>query len=107
MKEIIIARDFSDSTGARYITDGEFSGEEFRIKILLPKYLEALEAGEELLVDLDGAYGYAKSFIEEAFGGLARERKGEDILKILRIKSDDQPSWKEKIIKYVKEANKK
>ena len=39
--------------------------------------------------------GYAASFLEEAFGGLARKHGGEAVERTLRFKSDDEPTWKE------------
>ena len=99
-----IAQDFSDTPGGRYITEGEYSGEAFRDEILIPKYKEAMNAGKRLVVNLDGCYGLATSFLEEAFGGLVRKEKNRDILSILEIVSEDRPNLKEKIIGYIKEA---
>ena len=71
MKTIKIATDFSDTPGARFCSDGPFSGEEFRKKILMPLFEDGSD-NEKILIDLDGAEGYPSSFLEEAFGGLAR-----------------------------------
>jgi hypothetical protein len=60
---IVIATDFSDAPGARYRADGPKSGEEFLEDLLRPKFKAALAAGGLLLVDLDGTWGYASSFI--------------------------------------------
>ena len=48
-----IAREFSRCPGARYKTEGDFSGEEFRENYLLPKLKEAIESHSKLIVDLD------------------------------------------------------
>ncbi len=102
--KIKISRDFSDTPGGRYIAEGEYSGEAFREKVLIPKYLEAIKEGKKLIVDLDGCYGLATSFLEEAFGGLVRKQKNRDILNILQIVSEDRPNLQEKIINYINEA---
>ena len=51
--ELIIARDFSKSPGPRDKEEGDFSGEQFREEVLLPKLHEAQSKGCVLLVDLD------------------------------------------------------
>lgn len=104
MIEIKISRDFSDTPGGRYIKEGPNSGEEFRKKLLLPKYNEAICMKERLLIDLDDCYGYATSFLEEAFGGLARELGNKDILQIIDFKSEDEPGLIELIHEYVSEV---
>ena len=60
---IRIATDFTETPGARYRNEGDFSGEEFRESILEPKFLEAKNKGEQLTIDLDGGYGYPTSFL--------------------------------------------
>ena len=71
MTTIKIATDFSDTPGARFRSDGPFSGEEFREDMLMPLFEDDAD-NREILIDLDGAEGYPSSFLEEAFGGLAR-----------------------------------
>ena len=68
-----VAKEFSSVPGPRSKAEGPFSAEEFLEKILHPRFKEAEQAGKTLLVDLDGGCGYATSFLEEAFGGLARK----------------------------------
>lgn len=65
-----ISTDFTDTPGARYFSDGDFSGEEFREHILIPFFEKNPDA--ILTIDLDETYGYPTSFLDEAFGGLAR-----------------------------------
>ena len=72
---INVAKDYSPIPGARYPKEGDFSGQEFRTKLLSPKLKEAIENKTILLVDLDGTLGYGTSFLEEAFGGLIRSDK--------------------------------
>ena len=66
---IDFARDFSRTPGGRYESDGSHSAEEFRRVCLEP----ALAREGTVTVDLDGAVGFASSFLEEAFGGLVRK----------------------------------
>lgn len=98
-----IANQYTKTPGGRHESEGEYSGENFRKTLLGPIFQRAIESGEELVVDLDGGYGYATSFLEEAFGGLARETKNKEVLKI-KIKSDEEPLLKDKIEKYMRDA---
>ena len=106
---INICKDYTDTPGGRYIIQGEFSGEDFRNKILKPKYIEAIDNGEKLKIDLDGGYGYGSSFLEEAFGGLIREldKNYNQALYLIEIKSVYEPSLIDDISKYINEAIKK
>lgn len=104
MYKINIAKDFSDAPGGRYVKEGKFSGEEFREELLVPKYIEANEKGVKLLIDLDGTYGYATSFLDEAFGGLGRRYPNDDVASKLDFISKDQPGIVEVINKYIKNS---
>lgn len=106
MITITIVKDFSDAPGGRYIHEGKFSGEQFRKKILLPKYNEALKSNEKLEINFDGAFGYSTSFLEEAFGGLVRELNAKGILKNIIIVSHDDITVPKLIKEYVLEAEK-
>lgn len=106
MNEINISKDFSDTPGARYRSEGDFSGEEFRESVLKPNYLLAIKNNEHLVINLDGGYGYPVSFLEEAFGGLAREYGSKSVLQTLMFISNDEPPLIEEIKKYIKEAKK-
>ena len=104
---INIAKEFSDTPGPRARDEGDFSGEAFLDDILRPAFLQAKEEGSTLTIDLDGAEGYATSFLESAFGGLAREFEADEILKVLRFKSNDEPLLVNEIKKYIAAARKK
>jgi hypothetical protein len=106
---ISIAKDFTRTPGPRYREEGSFSGEEFRRTILVEKANLALTKGEVLFVDLDGTAGYGTSFLEESFGGLIREEnlKYADLIKILKIKSDEKPKYSREIDTYLKRADEK
>ena len=103
---INICKDYTDTPGGRYISQGDFSGQDFRNKILEPKYIEAVKKGEKLKIDMDGGYGYGSSFLEEAFGGLIRalDKDYEQALEVIEIKSNDEPKLIEDITRYIKNA---
>jgi hypothetical protein len=99
---IVIARDFSPTPGFRYISDGPKSGEEFRQLLLEPHFRP--NASYPLLVDFDGVVGFATSFLEEAFGGLARIVDKETCLRRLEFKSEEDPLLIDEVISYIEEA---
>ena len=66
--KIDIPKDFSRHPAGRYLDDGPYNGELFRIKFLE----QPLSRHEPIEIYLDGARGYGSSFLEEAFGGLTR-----------------------------------
>ena len=100
-----IATDYTINPGGRYASDGPNSGEVFRETLLYPLYVEAIEARSKLTVNLDGCFGYPSSFIDEAFGGLAKKLKDRTILKNIDIISDDQPGLMDKIRECVENAD--
>lgn len=104
---IKISTDFSDTPGARHRDEGKYSGEEFREDMLEKYFLQAKENGEKLVIDLDGGYGYPTSFLEEAFGGLARIYPPKEVLDVLDFISNDEPSLIDDIKDYIKNANSK
>lgn len=104
---INICKEFSETPGARYRSEGKYSGEEFRDNILDPKYLEARKTGEKLVIELDGGYGYPTSFLEEAFGGLARLHDPKEVNETLDFISYDEPSLPKEIRDYILTARNK
>ena len=109
MIKINVCKDFTDAPGPRYISQGDFSGEQFREEWLVPKIKEALETGDKILVDLDGTFGYTTSFLEEAFGGLTEIFQKEVILGTIDFKSNDEVGLIDEIKEYISsdERNKK
>lgn len=107
--KIKIATDFSRIPGARFLSEGDFPGEEFREKILLPKLKEAIEKKEKLEIDLDGTAGLGTSFLEESFGGLIREDNMDYkiIIDTISFISEDDPDYIDEINDYLKEAHEK
>ena len=81
-----VAEGFSKYPAGRFLTDGPYSGEAFRKRILEP----AIRDGKHLTLDLDGTRGYGSSFLEEAFGGLVRAGfSAERIKTFIELKSKD------------------
>jgi hypothetical protein len=103
--KIKISEDFSTTPGARYYTDGKFSGEEFFNKILDIKFKEALEAKAKLIIDLDGTEGYATSFLDEAFRRLALKYTPILVLNNIELISSEEPDWIDEVKSYITEAN--
>jgi hypothetical protein len=68
VKRIVIATDFSDAPWGRFPADGDFCGETFRKKLLLP----ALRENEQVEVSFDGVEGLGSSFLDEGFAGLIK-----------------------------------
>lgn len=102
--DLSIAKEFSETPGPRYREEGEYSGQEFLEELLEPKFLAAKRGCEQLVVDLDGTEGYATSFLEGAFGGIARKYDPEEILKIIKFKCTDEPFLAKEIEGYILEA---
>ena len=94
---IVIAKDFTQATGARERADGPKSGQEFLETLLRPKFVEAKDVDGVLLVDMDGTWGYASSFVSGSFGSLAREFTAPVVHKHLELKSDEDSVLLEKV----------
>lgn len=103
-KTINIAKEFTTTPGARYVEDGPFSGEEFRTKFLEPLFSSG-EDDTEITIILDGTEGYPTSFLEEAFGGIARKYGRELCLKRLRYVSEEDKLLVDEIQSYIKKCN--
>ena len=102
---ISVSEAFSITPGSRYRSEGPFSGEEFRETILKTKFKEAIEENKKMIVNLDGTLGYGTSFLEEAFGGLARSYDPQKVLEHVEIVSTEEPYLKDDVIEYIKKAN--
>jgi hypothetical protein len=97
---IDIGKDYSTFVGPRYRSDGEFSGEDFREKLLEPAYL----AYDVVVTYLDSLQGYGASFFEEAYGGLVRKYGYDRVAPRLRFVSTSRPYLIEKISRWMREA---
>lgn len=105
--KIKIATDFSRIPGARYPKEGDFSGQEFRKNVLLPRLKEAMQEKVKLTIDLDGTAGLGTSFLEEAFGGLIREDKLDynKVISTLEFVSEEDPDYISEIRSYINDAH--
>lgn len=104
MHKIKISTDFTRTPGIRFRSDGPYSGQEFREKFLEPLFINPND-NSIIVVDLDDTRGYATSFLEEAFGGLARIFSIERVLKRFQFISKKNPLYIDEIIEYVNECN--
>lgn len=96
-----VADDFSYQPGARYRWEGPYSAEEFTEEHVFPCFEEARRSGVKLVVDLDRTAGYATSFLEGTFGGLAR-RYGKGVVnETLEVISHDDPYLLNFISRYI------
>lgn len=103
---IDIGKDFTDHPGARYKTDGEWSGERFLEELLLPKFKKALKGNYLLLINLDNLTGCPSSFVSGSFGKLSLDKSANVVEKHLRFKSEYNPVRLEKILKEIREPTK-
>ena len=99
-----VAKEFSLYPGERYRKHGPHSGEAFREELLEPRFKQALEQGQKLLVNLDGTDAYGTSFLEEAFGGLARQYGAQEVLARLELQTLDEPLLEYEIETYIRNA---
>ena len=104
MIDLSVAQEFSRAPGGRFRSMGPDSAEEFLEELLEPRFKEAVAAGKALRVDLDGGYGYAASFLDEAFGGLARKHGSEKVGKHIEIKSEEEPYLRGDVLRYIRES---
>lgn len=103
--KISIAKDFSKTPGGRKIASGPHSAELFRTKILIGAMAKAIENNEKVEIDLDGTYGIAVSFLDEAFTGLLYSGfTAEQILNTLVFKFDEEPQAIEMIRNFIHDS---
>jgi len=99
-----ISKDFSPTPGARYKTDGKFSGEEFYNNILKDKFRNSIDQGNILIIDLDGTYGFATSFLSEAFYRLATDFGPDNVWANIKLISTEEPYLIDEIKEYIYDA---
>lgn len=105
---IKISEDYTKIPGVREEIEGDFPGEEFLSKILLPRFKQAIAERKMLFIDFDDTAGYPTSFLEAAFGGLTRHCKDAAlVLRTLEFKSEDDPFLISDVTEYINEANNK
>ena len=99
VRTIHFTQEFTDTPGGRYKKHGDFSGEQFREEILKP----ALNQNDLVILNLNGAFSFPPSFIDEALGILV-DQLGEEIVKTkLKIELNDNPLAQRKISETLKE----
>lgn len=94
MTVYVVADEFTADPGGRFISDGDFSGEEFRERVLVGLVEKAVADNRELHINFDGVTGMPTSFLEEAFGGLFRRRLGlpaDQILQLVKVEAPNSP----------------
>lgn len=87
---IKISEEFSDALGARYIEDGDNSGEEFLKIILLPRYEKAVNEKYIVEIDLDDVLGFPSSFVSGSFGKLSLLKGANNVLTYVSFKSSNR-----------------
>lgn len=104
----INVKDFSLTPGSRYRDEGKkaHSGQEFREDHLEPKFKEAVANNKKLIVNLDGTIGYGTSWLEEVFGGLARDHGSDKVLNNIDFISEEEEYLIEDIKQYINDAEK-
>ena len=100
--EIDIYKDFSNNPLLRYCSLSEHSGEEFYHNILNKAFKTCYDKKELLFVNLDYTEGYAPSFLDEAFGNLVYDFSLQNVTQFLRIISNEEPFWLDRIDGYCK-----
>lgn len=101
---VYIATEFSTTPGSRYKKDGPHSGELFREEYLEPHF-EDHSYDYKIRIIFDGVEGYATSFLEEAFGGLARKYGKTRCLERLEFISEEDKLLVDEIISYMKRVD--
>lgn len=104
MDEIVldVARDFTSTPGGRFETEGKWSGQEFRTRVLEPA-LDRAATTAVVVVDLDGPEGFTTSFLEEVFGGIIRAR-GKQAAERVVPRATSKPHREKKARQYMERA---
>ncbi len=100
-------KDFSYTPGPRNKREGDFSAELFLETILEPIF-KRMDADKDLKleINLNGTLGYGTSFLEEIFGGTARNRGVDFVRNRIEITSNEEPWLKDEIKGYVDDVEK-
>ncbi|QPS02481.1 STAS-like domain-containing protein [Acinetobacter johnsonii] len=104
-----VGNEFHHRPMGRKKTDGEFSGEAFREKVLYPFFSNLInqKSDQILVLDFNNVSMAGSSFLEEAFGGLVRAGiKKELIQSHLKILVDIELKEliEDRIFQYIKRA---
>lgn len=96
-------KDFTPYPGARSRSTSDNSAEEFYEDVLQAKFKQAVDEDKILSIDLDGAAGYAGSFLDEAFGRLGHEFGLEECQKRLEFITNEEPYLRKDIFGSIEE----
>ena len=97
----LFAKEYTKFPGGRFIDLGPYSGEDFRDKVLREK----LKSGKTIEIDATGVVtSFSPSFLDEAFGEIAKEYGIENFTQKIKLFSDDNPGLSEKMMYYAKRA---
>jgi hypothetical protein len=91
---VISVKDFSESPGPRYCSQGECSGEEFYHTVVNKQFTTAYQTNKTIRFILDGVDGYMSSFLDEAFGNLIYDFGRDQVVRLVSFVSDEEPEWK-------------
>lgn len=105
MAEIIkykFAKEYSKYPGGRFKRLGDFSGEDFRDKVLR----DIFDSKEKTIeIDATGVVtSFTPSFLDECFGELAKEYGIDEFTRKVKLFSSDNPNLSEKMMYYVERA---
>lgn len=106
IKIINLAKDFHRAPAGRFNDDGDYSGQRFRERFLVPFLND--DKIDRVEIELDDLEGVGSSFWEEAFGGIIRESKisYESIQKKMILKCQDDDTLIPLINGYILRASK-
>lgn len=96
-------KDFTPYPGGRSRSTGDHSAEEFYEDVLQGKFKQSCDEDKMLSIDLDGAAGYAGSFLDEAFGRLGHEFGVEECKKRLEFVTNEEPYLRDDIFGSIEE----
>jgi len=95
------AEQYTKYPGGRYRKLGEYSGEDFRETVLRPIF----KSDRKIVIDATGVVtSFSPSFLDEAFGELAKEYGIDVFLQKIDFFANDNPNLKDKMMYYVKKA---
>jgi hypothetical protein len=101
--ELKFTKDFTPYPGGRSRSTGDHSAEEFYEDVLQGKFKQAVDEDKILEINLDGAAGYAGSFLDEAFGRLGHEFGLDECKKRLEFITEEEPYLKDEIFQSIEE----
>lgn len=103
MIRISVAKDYTTIPAGNFKKNGTLSGEEFRLKFLVPA-MEKSAGKIPILVDLDGTKGYGWGWLRVAFGGLVHTYGKELVKATLILASKEEPYLIQDVEKIIEDA---